>query len=915
MSALSRFVDVRKGERGVLLRAFGALFGLIAGHTILETARDALFLGKLPASRLTFVYVALAALGLVVPSYNMRFVRSFGRRNAVIGTLMLASFGTTLWYFQPAATAVVYGIYLWSGLLGTVMVVQFWMFVAQLFTPSQGRRLFAGVAAGGVLGAVAGGALAAGALAVLPKGGPAPVQQLLLLAAAMFVATAAVLTTLPSEPAPGSSSRAQERPGAALKVLRDEPYVARLALFIAASTATVLLTDYVFKLVAKETVPAAELGEFFAQYYAVLNAVALLMQLFVSLRIVQRFGVVAALCVLPVLLLAGGGSIVFFSGALIAVLVTKGADGALRHSLHRLTTELMYMPLVADVRDRAKSLLDAVFVRGTQALTAGAILGLAALGFGSVRVLGALVVALSALWFVAALRLRGPYLDLFRRHLGRGSIDSQLLEIGDLDIDSVETVMAALSSTDPHRVVAALDLLVEAERRRLVPALILYHPAVEVLLKGLAVIQVGDEALVPHLERLLEHDAPEVRAAAVRKLGAMGALDQMRRACDDDSAIVRAHATFFLVQHDVATGPFQKAGPLQHPELERMLEWAQASAERNLEARVALLDAIAAGGDRTWSEVLLLLAESKSLVLVERLARAMARVRDPRFTRPLIQLLERSDGRADVRAALVAIGDEARVQLVAMLQDDEVSRAIRLQIPRTIAGFADQAAADTLAEWLASHSDGGIRYRSLRGLGRLVASGGVHVDNAAVEEQLVANLREYMRLFTLDAPLATAGQLENQGSRELLRGLLSDKLDQAHERSFRLFQLLHPREDIRSAHVAVRSSDRRARSNALEFLDALAVQHGETLRALLRLMVEDLTPRERAKMAKAHVGAVPNDAAEALRILLGDNDHSLAALAAYDAYLLGDAELIREVHVLVEQRNELSYVLEAVSTP
>src|SRR5262249_21026443 len=119
---LGRLVDLREGEGVTVLQAFVTLFGLIAAHTMLETARDALFLGRLPSSRLTFVYVLLSGLALVVSSYNERFVRRFGRRNALVFTLMLCAYGTTVLHFLPQSATVVFALYVWSGLLGTVLV-------------------------------------------------------------------------------------------------------------------------------------------------------------------------------------------------------------------------------------------------------------------------------------------------------------------------------------------------------------------------------------------------------------------------------------------------------------------------------------------------------------------------------------------------------------------------------------------------------------------------------------------------------------------------------------------------------------------------------------------------------------------------------------------------------------------------
>ena len=49
------------GERRSLAAAFVTLFGLVAAHTLLETARDALFLARLPPSQLPWAYLAIAA--------------------------------------------------------------------------------------------------------------------------------------------------------------------------------------------------------------------------------------------------------------------------------------------------------------------------------------------------------------------------------------------------------------------------------------------------------------------------------------------------------------------------------------------------------------------------------------------------------------------------------------------------------------------------------------------------------------------------------------------------------------------------------------------------------------------------------------------------------------------------------------
>ncbi len=76
-----RLPEVRPEQRHSTLAAFLTIFGTLAGHTLLETARDALFLARLPASHLAFVYLAIAvvAVGLAqVPWGRRRASGPFG---------------------------------------------------------------------------------------------------------------------------------------------------------------------------------------------------------------------------------------------------------------------------------------------------------------------------------------------------------------------------------------------------------------------------------------------------------------------------------------------------------------------------------------------------------------------------------------------------------------------------------------------------------------------------------------------------------------------------------------------------------------------------------------------------------------------------------------------------------------------
>ncbi|GAI29862.1 unnamed protein product, partial [marine sediment metagenome] len=67
----------------------------------------------------------------------------------------------------------------------------------------------------------------------------------------------------------------------------------------------------------------------------------------------------------------------------------------------------------------------------------------------------------------------------------------------------------------------------------------------------------------------------------------------------------------------------------------------------------------------------------------------------------------------------------------------------------------------------------------------------------------------------------------------------------------------------------------------------LAGRSQRELRALFRLVVDDLEPAMRVRGAAAYLGTIPRDRREALTALRQDRDAEIAMLSRYDAPLAG----------------------------
>ncbi|MBK6692046.1 MAG: HEAT repeat domain-containing protein [Myxococcales bacterium] len=883
-ASIRRLLRLRKDEQRSALSAFVVLFHMIAGHTILETARDALFLERMPPSRLTTMYVALAGLTLVTSSQITRFARNFGARNALIATLVVGAWAATILHFQAQSAWRVTALYLFTGVLAGILVAQFWLVMGRMFTVTQGRRVFGPVAAGGVLGAAFGSSLATGLLMLMP------VDKLLLAGAGAFVFAALLLTILPEdreESLPGTNEGAPT-PTLATATPAEKRFVWRVVAFVVLATSTSLAADYLFKSTAAALVPKAELGAFFARSYAALNILALVVQLLFASRLLARLGVTGAVVLTPVLLVLASSGATIVGAGIGTALAMKGVDGSLKHSLHRVATELLYLPLPPHVRDRAHVLIDTVISRLAQAGAAAIVFALVALNVASPTVIAVLGLGFALAWTVSARLLRRPYLDLFRDAIARGTFDDAATEV-DLDVASIERVIDALSSRDAPQAVAALGLLNQKGRARLVPTLILYHESAEVLRAALPVVAQNPnvDAWAPLAERLVAHADEGVRIEAVRALARAGRHDVVERTTRDASLVVRTFALHAMVSHEATA-------PADHPRIRELLDDETPTGD---EARRTLLRAVAEGDSERWTTVVLsMIARSKVEhgALPVEFVRAAAALRDGRFIGFLIARLGTRDGRALVREALASLNEPALDALEEALWERDTDRNVRLHIPRTMSRFKSPRVQAMLLRILEESTDGHVRYKALRGLGRHTSDEQrLRVDRVRIVVLMRKNLLEHFRLlgllFALRARLGAAPRLDEAAaaSLTLLIELIDSKVQQALERAFRLLQIAHPRERIDRAYSALTSLDRRVRASAVEFIDALTLRRGEEeIRDLLRRAIDDPTQSVLAQSSVTGI-AFPTGYQEAVSLLLADPDETLAMLATHHASLMG----------------------------
>jgi ATP:ADP antiporter, AAA family len=871
-AAFSRFVDLRSGEGRVFLRAFFVLLLTISAHTVLETARDALFLARLAPRNLALVYMATALSMIALTPLSVKLTRAAGAKNALVVSLLATAFGAAWFRIRQPGAVGVFSLYVFGALSATLLVGQFWLLAGSLFNASQSRRLFGPLASGGVLGGVGGGAAAALLLNVAPVRALLGAASMLYFAAA-FLATRLVIEEAPMSTSASSSRSAQSSPvasrepfGPQLSTLRHDPFLARLALMAALSIGVSVVIDYLYKAKVSRTIAPEDLAAFFARYQLLLSLGSLVLQVVITGPVVQRIGVVGLALTGPLLLTFGGTLTALLSAPFWLVVVLKGTDASLRNSLGRVAAELLWAPV--EQQARARGFVDLIVTRVAQAAAGGALLAATMQREFRPGHLASAAATLAILWLLVGVGIRNPYIALFRRALTRGSVEREFM-LAELDLTSVETLVEALARPQPSEVVAAMNVLAERKRERLIPALILLHSDEAVLIRALELLGPSKRRDWHALaERLLDNGSPRVQQAAVRAFALAGEIDVLGRVASNPNVGLRTFAALYLAQ---LRGQRLVGDPLSW-ELFK-------DDDREHTLKHAFIEALAAHPTADAPQILLGFARLPALCGAVTAALEVAG--DESAIPFLIGRLKWADDRLSARRALTRLGAPALAALERTLYDQGMDRRVRIHVPRSISAFLSKEALAMLLKALVEHEHGLVRYKALRGLEQIALETSLRIDPGPIFHELVRNGREYLRLFAaavaLERDRLASVRLEGQ----LVMELLDDKIAQSRDRIARLLQVLHRGDDIPAIFSALTSSDRRRRGRAVEFLDALIRgfdRSSDEAALLLRLVVDDMPAEQRAERAAEQVGAFP-DARAALEQLARDSDEIVSSLS------------------------------------
>jgi AAA family ATP:ADP antiporter len=386
--------DVRAGEGlTVLLLALNG-FLLLAAYYAIRPVRSALLLpiklqlpngSVLPGSEITsYLGAVLAALFLViVPLYGalatrVTRVRLINSVTAFFITTLLGFFVLVTNGVSPAAVAITF--YVWIGVFSLMVIAQFWSFANDLYTPEEGKRLFAIVGFGGSVGA------ATGALITTQLSKQLGVGPMMLIATALLVACVLLTNVIHARDRQRASRKASAAAApeqsiggrGGFQLVLASRYLLAIGLLTLISNFVNTNGNFILNATVSQMAEEAERSGGASQAQIILgamagvdfwqNILAMAIQFFLVSRIFKYLGVGGALFVLPVIAL-GSYSLFALAPVLAMIRIAKITENATDYSLQNTVRRALFLPTPREAKYKALQAVETFFWRSGDLLS------------------------------------------------------------------------------------------------------------------------------------------------------------------------------------------------------------------------------------------------------------------------------------------------------------------------------------------------------------------------------------------------------------------------------------------------------------------------------------------------------------------------------------------------------------------
>lgn len=447
-------IKIKKEEVSPIILLMMMFFCIVGSSITGASARDTFFLTQFDRSLLPLMFALVAGLMVVVISIYNKMTSNLD----LVKTIIFSSvfFCITLFFIRFKLNGFVIPLfYAWTDVIISITIFQFWLLASEIFNPRQAKRLFSVIGIGGSVAGISAGYLMRPF--VLQYG-----AENLLIPTIIFIALIGVFAAFLNPFRAKKENNIKEKTNNKTSKNIFDPYLKSILVMVCAAAICSRIIEYQFKITAATTYSSsAELASFFGGYYMYLNGTTLIMQLFLTSFILQRFGILGGLIIMPLGLVVGSMSFLALAN-LSSIFMARLFDQAFKFSIQSASNEMLWTTIPKNKARRAKPIIDSSIksvAEGIIGLIIYIIIANKFLEDTQIYLLSFPVIIVIILWLLNNLRIKRNYISSIEQAINRRHLNLKDIQFDVTDSHIISTIDKALKSGDFNKQSFALDLV------------------------------------------------------------------------------------------------------------------------------------------------------------------------------------------------------------------------------------------------------------------------------------------------------------------------------------------------------------------------------------------------------------------------------------------------------------------------
>lgn len=419
---ISRLVTVKTEEIKALLISCAFFFLILCAYYIIRPIRSEMVIANGVDNVQWLMLLTLVVLLCITPLFGWVTTRFKTRQFLSYCTLFFAShliIFFVLFNVEDRSVITTRAFFIWVNAFNMFIVSLFWSFMNDIYSHQQSKRLFAFIAAGGTIGAITGPIITTSLVNIL---GLAP----LLLIAASILALSVLcirwLTQWQNEEYEydkrSYASRKEALEGGvfdAFSLIVKSPYLIGICIFIALYAMSITFVEIQqAKIIEQSINDSTKRTQLFSSIDLIVSIIALIFQLFLTSKIIQKMGYRFTLMLVPLGVTLGFGliSTMPLLGIMIAIDIFRRSGD---YAIMKPAREMLFTVLSREEKYKAKNFIDTVILRGGNTASAMVFFAIRSSGVSAAAISG-ISVFLGACWCATAFWLGQQYTNKQTQH-------------------------------------------------------------------------------------------------------------------------------------------------------------------------------------------------------------------------------------------------------------------------------------------------------------------------------------------------------------------------------------------------------------------------------------------------------------------------------------------------------------------